>query len=200
MSNLFVISAPSGAGKSSLIKALLPEISHISLSISHTTRTKRSEEIEGVDYFFNTIDEIKKLINDKELLEYAEVFGNYYGTSKSTLLKQLEKNDVILEIDWQGHQQVKKHFPNAISIFILPPSLQELENRLTNRGQDEKSIIDGRMKQAKNEIKHYDEYDFLIINEDFKVAVNALKNIILTNRLNLNTQKKQQKDLLESFK
>jgi guanylate kinase len=200
MSNLFVISAPSGAGKSSLIKTLLTEITHVSLSISHTTRTKRSEEIEGVDYFFNTIDEIKKLISDDELLEYAEVFGNYYGTSKPTLLKQLEKNDVILEIDWQGHQQVKKHFPEAISIFILPPSLQELENRLTKRGQDEKSIIDNRMKQAKNEIKHYDEYDFLIINEDFKVAVNELKNIILTNRLNLNTQMKQQKDLLESFK
>lgn len=199
MSNLFIISAPSGAGKSSLIKALLNDVKEVALSISHTTRTKRNAEIEGVDYFFNSIDEMKNLIKNNALLEYAEVFGNYYGTAKTTLLKQLKTSNVILEIDWQGHQQVKKHFPKAISIFILPPSLQELENRLNNRGQDEKSVIDKRMNQAKNEIKHFDEYDFLIINEDFEIAKNQLKNIILVHRLNLKTQVKKQQRLLDSF-
>ena len=199
MSNLFVISAPSGAGKSSLIKTLLTDINDVAISISHTTRTKRSGEIEGVDYFFNSIDEIKNLIKNEALLEYAEVFGNYYGTSKTTLINQLKSSDVILEIDWQGHQQVKKHFPNAISIFILPPSLEELENRLNTRGQDKQAVIDSRMKQAKNEIKHFDEYDFLIINEEFTVAVEQLKTIIMTHRLNLITQKQQQNTLLNSL-
>ncbi|SFV68004.1 Guanylate kinase [hydrothermal vent metagenome] len=200
MSNLFVISAPSGAGKTSLIKALLETEENLSLSISHTTREKRPTEIDGKNYHFVSKNEFKTLIKNNELLEYAKVFDNYYGTSKKTITEQLKnKIDVILEIDWQGHQQIKQHFKKAISIFILPPSIEELKSRLVKRGEDDKNTINKRMSEAKNEIKHFNEYDYLIINNNFSTALNELTSIFKTYSLTLDTQKKRHHKLLQSF-
>ena len=187
---LYIISAPSGAGKSSLVKALIDIEPQIRVSESHTTRAMRPGEENGVHYHFVEREEFVKMIEHGDFLERAEVFGNLYGTSQSYLQQTLDEgHDLILEIDWQGAEQVRKLMPQARSIFILPPSQQALRDRLDNRGQDSAEIIDGRMREAVSEMSHYVDYDYLIINDDFAVALDDLKAIFHASRLQ---QKRQQ--------
>ncbi|AKV05623.1 MULTISPECIES: guanylate kinase [Pseudomonas] len=187
---LYIISAPSGAGKSSLVKALTDTNPEIRVSISHTTRAMRPGEVDGVNYHFVSREAFVKMGEHGDFLERAEVFGNFYGTSQSHLQQTLDEgHDLILEIDWQGAEQVRKLMPQARSIFILPPSLQALHQRLTHRGQDSDEIIAGRMREAVNEMSHYVEYDYLIINDDFSHALDDLKAIFRANQLQ---QKRQQ--------
>lgn len=166
--SLFIVSAPSGAGKTSLVKALCDKQESLSVSVSHTTRPKRSGEIHGKNYFFVSLREFKAQIENNEFLEYAQVFDNYYGSSMAAVETQLLRgNDIILEIDWQGAQQVREKIPGSITVFILPPSREILEQRLSDRGQDSTEIIQRRMKDAETEMSHYAEFDYLIINDDF---------------------------------
>ena len=182
--NLFVISSPSGAGKSSLISALLQRHSDMQVSVSHTTRAPRPGEENGVHYHFCNVDDFKHLIDQDGFYEWAEVFGNYYGTSKQAIQTQLEQGiDVFLDIDWQGAQQMRDIVPDIISLFILPPSREELERRLNSRGQDSSEVITKRMQQAQSEMSHYNEYDFVLINDDFEQTLNDFEQIVLAHRL-----------------
>jgi guanylate kinase len=195
--NLFVVSAPSGAGKTSLLKQLIGEMELVQTSISHTTRVKRDAEVDGVDYHFVEIKGFKQLMASQAFYEHAEVFGNYYGTSKSSIADQLAKGiDVILEIDWQGARQIKQQLPDSRSIFILPPSKSELESRLKGRGQDNDEVIAGRMNAAIDEMSHYNEYDYLVINDDFSKAVAEIKTIICAERQKLALQQQKHAQLL----
>jgi guanylate kinase len=200
---LYIISAPSGAGKTSLVKALLDANvaePSIRLSVSHTTRAMRPGEANGVNYHFVERAEFLALIEHGDFLEHAEVFGNLYGTSQSTLQQTLDEgHDLILEIDWQGAEQVRRLMPQARSIFILPPSQQALRQRLTNRGQDSDEIIEGRMREAVSEMSHYVEYDFLVINDDFAIALEDLKAIFRANRLQQASQQQRFSTLLASL-
>ena len=194
---LFIISAPSGAGKTSLIKKLIPHMDKLIVSVSHTTRAQRPGEIDTIDYFFTPVDTFKKMVNQQAFLEYAQVFDNFYGTAQSSIEQSLKSSkDVILEIDWQGAEQIRRILPDTISIFILPPSTEVLRRRLKERGQDSEAIIDRRMQDAVNEIGHYAEYDYLIVNDEFNNALTEMKSIILANRLNIQRQQEQLKDLL----
>ena len=187
---LYIISAPSGAGKTSLVNALVEAEPQIRVSVSHTTRVMRPGEINGVNYHFVEREEFVKMIEHGDFLERAEVFGNLYGTSQSHLQQTLDEgHDLILEIDWQGAEQVRQLMPKARSIFILPPSQGALRQRLDNRGQDSDEIIDGRMREAVSEMSHYVDYDYLIINDDFAHALDDLKAIFRANQLQ---QKRQQ--------
>ncbi|MGM3159510.1 guanylate kinase [Dickeya undicola] len=189
---LYIVSAPSGAGKSSLIQALLKTqpLYDTQVSISHTTRAIRPGEVHGEHYFFVPVDEFKRMIGEDDFLEYAEVFGNYYGTSRAAIEQVLSTGvDVFLDIDWQGARQIRERMPQARSIFILPPSQEELERRLRGRGQDSEEVIARRMKQAVAEMSHYAEYDYLIVNDDFDLALLDLKTIIRAERLRLSRQK-----------
>ncbi|ABO25363.1 guanylate kinase [Shewanella loihica] len=199
--NLFIISAPSGAGKSSLLSAILQDKpADMKVSVSHTTRQPRVGEVDGEHYHFVNVDEFKALIDKQAFFEWAEVFGNYYGTSKAAIEVMLEKGiDVFLDIDWQGAQQVKEMMPEAIGVFILPPSKAELERRLTGRGQDSAEVIAGRMAQATSEISHYGEYDFIIVNDDFEQAQVDLKAIIRSQRLTRASQIHAQNDMLNDL-
>jgi guanylate kinase len=195
--NLFVVSAPSGAGKTSLLKKLISELDGVQTSISHTTRAKRAAEVDGVDYHFVEPEAFKLLVEQEAFYEHAEVFGNHYGTSKSSIANQREQGiDVILEIDWQGARQIKQQLPESLSIFILPPSKQELESRLQGRGQDDEAIIKGRMDAAISEMSHYNEYDYVVINDDFEQAVFEIKAIIVAERQKLAIQSKKHAQLL----
>ena len=194
---LYIVSAPSGAGKTSLVNALTDLDKQIRVSVSHTTRAMRPGEVNGVNYHFVEREEFVKMIEHGDFLERAEVFGNLYGTSQSHLLQTLDEgHDLILEIDWQGAEQVRKLRPQARSMFILPPSQQALRERLDNRGQDSDEIIDGRMREAVSEMSHYVEYDYLIINDDFAVALEDLKAIFRANRLQHNRQQQRYGKLL----
>ena len=187
---LYIISAPSGAGKTSLVKALIDAEPQIRVSVSHTTRAMRPGEADGVNYHFVEREEFVKMIEHGDFLERAEVFGNLYGTSQSHLQQTLDEgHDLILEIDWQGAEQVRQVMPKARSIFILPPSQEALRQRLDNRGQDSDDIIDGRMREAVSEMSHYVDYDYLIINDDFAHALDDLKAIFRANQVQ---QKRQQ--------
>ncbi len=182
--NLYVISAPSGGGKTSLIDALLKRDQRIRLSISHTTRPPRPGEIDGLHYHFVDEATFQALINEGAFLEYATVFGYHYGTGRAAVDSQLAQgNDVMLDIDWQGARQVRTSFPGCCSIFILPPSLGELQNRLSHRGQDSSEVIGKRMQQAQSEIAHWREFDFLLVNDDFAAAVEDLYSILRRRRL-----------------
>jgi guanylate kinase len=197
---LYIISAPSGAGKTSLVKALIDAQPSIRLSVSHTTRAMRPGEENGINYHFVERAEFLALIEHGDFLEHAEVFGNLYGTSQSTLQQTLDEgHDLILEIDWQGAEQVRRLMPQARSIFILPPSQQALRQRLTNRGQDSDEIIEGRMREAVSEMSHYVEYDFLVINDDFATALEDLKAIFRANRLQQTPQQQRFSTLLASL-
>ena len=196
--NLYIISAPSGAGKSSLISALLKRIkSHkMMVSVSHTTRLPRPGEQEGVHYYFVSHNEFENLIEQNAFLEYAKVFGgNYYGTSLFAIEENLAKGiDVFLDIDWQGAQQIREKVPHVKSIFILPPSLSELEKRLIGRGQDSAEVIAGRMEKAMSEISHY-----VIVNDDFEQALVDLQAILRAERLTTRHQQQENKGLIEQL-
>lgn len=191
LGNLYIISAPSGAGKSSLINALLADLprSTVELSISHTTRSPRPGEEHGVHYYFTSHGDFEHLISQGHFLEWAEVFGNYYGTSLPLIERSLEAGiDVFLDIDWQGARQIREKLPNVKSIFILPPSKAELENRLIGRGQDSAEVIQGRMNKAVSEMSHYNEFDYVIFNDDFDMALTELKSILIAERLKQEAQ------------
>ncbi|MFD2177106.1 guanylate kinase [Veronia pacifica] len=197
---LYIVSAPSGAGKSSLINALLKDNPRydMKVSVSHTTRSMRPGEEDGVHYHFVTVDEFKALIEQNAFLEHAEVFGNFYGTSRLWIEEMLAKGiDIFLDIDWQGAQQIRKMMPEAKSIFILPPSREELERRLNARGQDSEEVIAKRMDEARSEISHYNEYDYLIVNDDFDVALIDLKAIIRAERMGEEKQAAKYHDMLD---
>ena len=181
MSKLFVISAPSGAGKTTLIESLLEHSSkrNLRLGISCTTRSKRKNETNGESYFFKTKEEFQEMSEKEELLESAEVFGNFYGTPRKWVEEQLNKDiDIILELDWQGEKQIKENYPDAVSIFILPPSLEDLRERLNKRNQESEDDIKKRLAQAKIEIINGCSFDKIIINDDFEAAVKDLIFII----------------------
>lgn len=176
---LFIISAPSGAGKTSLARALIANTGNARMSVSHTTRLRRSSETEGVDYYFVTQSEFLKMADDGVFLEYAEVYGNYYGTSRHAVKTMLnEDTHVLLDIDWQGARLVRAQMPEAVSISILPPSVEELERRLRSRGSDSEDVIQSRMRQAKDEMQHCREADFIVMNDDFNQALNDLTLIL----------------------
>ncbi len=184
--SLIIVSAPSGAGKSSLIAALIEQQGQdkVQVSVSHTTREPRPGEENGQHYHFVSEPEFKSLIAHDAFYEWAEVFGNYYGTSAQAIEQQLSAGiDVMLDIDWQGAQQIRKQNPEAIGIFILPPSRQALEERLRQRGQDSDAVIAGRMAKAQAEISHYREYDYIIVNDDFTQALTDLTAIVASCRL-----------------
>ncbi len=197
---LYIVSAPSGAGKTSLVTALLQDLSFVRVSVSHTTRAARPGETDGVNYHFTHVDDFRAMISRGEFLEHAKVFGNFYGTSHPWVRQTLARgHDLILEIDWQGAQQVRRLAPDARSIFILPPSTGALRQRLNNRGQDGDEIIDRRMQQAAAEMSHYVEYDYLIINDDFDQALNELKSIFISGRLHQSIQQQRHKNLLATL-
>ena len=202
LGNLYILSAPSGAGKSSLINALLADLprNEVRLSISHTTRNPRPAEEDGVHYYFTTHAEFEALIEKDHFLEWAEVFGNYYGTSLPMIEKLLEQGvDVFLDIDWQGARQIRQKVPNVKTIFILPPSREELKNRLVGRGQDSEETIAKRMAEAKSEMSHYSEFDYVIVNDDFQQALSELKAILTAERLKLVSQEIRHKTLIEQL-
>lgn len=181
--NLFILSAPSGAGKSSLYKALLKADDKVRISVSHTTRAPRTGEEHGREYYFVDHESFLDMIAEDAFFEHAQVFDNYYGTSKASIFSLLEQGlDVILEIDWQGARQVRQLYPNAIGIFILPPSLQALEERLKGRATDADDVIQRRMSKAVSEMSHYHEYDFVIVNEDFETALSEMSAIFTAMR------------------
>ncbi|WWO97677.1 MAG: guanylate kinase [Candidatus Dasytiphilus stammeri] len=188
---IFIISAPSGTGKSCIINNLLnlKSLSNIKLLVSHTTRAKRPDEKNGKHYFFISVNEFETMIQNEDFIEYSEVFGHYYGTSRHMLKKLLSIGiDVFLDINWHGAQQIRKLIPDTCSIFILPPSKMELLKRLHNRGHDTEESIARRMRQAIHEIKYHTEYDYLIINDNYYLAVSEIKKIICAQRLKTNQQ------------
>ncbi len=187
--SLFMVVAPSGAGKSTLVNALLAQDSEIKLSISYTTRPPRSKEKDGREYHFATVEDFRARHKQGEFLEWAEVHGNYYGTSRLAIAEQMQAGtDVLLEIDWQGAQQVKKQFPHAVGIFILPPSIAALEDRLKKRGQDEPQVITRRILAAGGEIAHASEFEYVIINQEFDSALSALTAIVKATRCRFSQQ------------
>ena len=198
--NLFIISAPSGAGKSTLIQALLKRYSDMRLSVSHTTRAPRAGEQDGVHYHFTTIADFQQRIANGEFLESAEVFGNYYGTSAQAIRELLSQGiDVFLDIDWQGAQQIRAKVAGTIGIFILPPSLDALQQRLTHRATDSAEVIAKRMAQAQSEMSHAFEYDYLIINDQLEHAYNELERIVLAQRNRFSSQAHRHQALLEQL-
>ncbi len=194
---LYIISAASGTGKTSLVKALLEKSENIGVSVSHTTRQPRPGEENGVAYHFVEKSVFQEMIEQAAFLEHAEVFGNFYGTSQAAVQDLLNAGqDVILEIDWQGAQQVRRLMPDAVGIFILPPSREALLSRLQNRGQDDDSIIQGRMSQAVSEMSHYHEFDYLVVNDDFDLALHQLKAIVESHRLHISRQSERHGEMI----
>lgn len=186
---LYIVSAPSGAGKTSLLSQLRQQLKYVTVSVSHTTRPPRSGEIEGEHYQFVSVEAFKQAIQEELFLEYAQVFDNYYGTSKASIAALLNTGkDVILEIDWQGAQQVRQSYPNAVSIFIMPPSRDALRQRLENRGQDSAEIINQRLNGAISDMSHFVEFDYVVINDDFDIALEDLIAIVKASRLRQNIQ------------
>lgn len=197
---LFTVSAPSGAGKTSLVTALIDRCKDLQVSVSHTTRPMRPGEEDGVNYHFTAERKFLAMLERSEFLEHARVFGNLYGTSQIWVEKQLSLGiDVILEIDWQGALQVKQLMPASQSIFILPPSRATLEQRLTARGQDDSEIIAQRMSEAVEEMSHYTQSDYLIVNNDFDLALSELQAVVTSQRLRTPSQVQTQSQLLEDL-
>jgi guanylate kinase len=192
LGNLFIVAAPSGAGKSTLIKEILrksTDENRMQLSVSHTTRAPRKGEQNGVEYHFVDHSKFEGMIQQDAFYEYAEVFGNYYGTSKAAISDKLQQGiDIFLDIDWQGARQVKKQNPDVISIFIMPPSVEALQERLSGRGQDSDEIIAKRMAEAQSEISHYNEFDYVIVNDHLETAHKEFESIITAQRARLDNQ------------
>ena len=194
---LYVISAASGAGKTSLLSAMLQQVSGIEVSVSHTTRAPRNGEVDGVNYHFIDKDQFEAMVEAGDFFESASVFGNMYGTSRQHIQQQLQKGkDVVLEIDWQGARQIRQLMPDCKSIYILPPSIAALRERLTSRGQDDEAVINQRMREAVNEMSHYVEFEYLVINDDFDEARNNLTAIIMGQRMLIERQTQKHADLL----
>ena len=194
---LYIVTAPSGAGKTSLVRALLEREHAIRVSVSYTTRPPRPGERDGVDYHFVDRERFLAMQASGDFLEYAEVFGNYYGTSRRWLEQQLEQGtDVILEIDWRGARQVRRLMPHAVSIFILPPSREALLQRLRQRGQDSEEVIARRSREAIEEMSHYDEFDYLVVNDQFDTALAQLRCIVQSQRLRLPRQRQRLASML----
>jgi guanylate kinase len=186
---LFVVSAPSGAGKTSLLRALVPTDARLRLSVSHTTRTPRPGEQDGTHYHFVDRARFEAMVAAGEFLEHARVFDNFYGTSERSVRDLLAADfDVVLEIDWQGARQVRARFPEAVSVFIVPPSVAALRERLSGRGQDSAEIIDRRMRDARSELSHFGEYDYLVVNDVFDQALADLRAVVAAERLRLPRQ------------
>ncbi|WP_045856098.1 guanylate kinase [Teredinibacter purpureus] len=197
---LYTVSAPSGAGKTSLVKALADSTDGICVSVSHTTRPIRPGEENGVNYHFVSHEQFASMVEQSSFLEHAQVFTNYYGTSTKWVEESLASGvDVILEIDWQGAQQVRKHIPGTVGVFILPPSRPALLERLTGRGQDGEAVIAARMAEAENEISHFVEADYLVINDDFDVALTEFRSIVVAQRQKLEKQQQKHQDLLQEL-
>jgi guanylate kinase len=198
---LYVVSAPSGAGKTSLVKALLKSDPAIRLSISYTTRPPRPGESDGRDYHFVDRAQFEKMLSEGEFLEHAEVYGNFYGTSKGSITRDLNAGrDILLEIDWQGAAQVKQHFPQSVSIFILPPSFNALRSRLTGRGQDSAEIIERRLAAAAHDVAHAEAFDYIIVNDDFDHALQDLVAITRSIRLQTPRQQERHAALFDEFR
>ena len=195
--NLFVISAPSGTGKTSLVNALEERVDEIKVSTSYTTRPPRPGDCDGDDYFFVDGDSFQHMVADHAFLEHAEIYGHHYGTAKAWVMSQLQDGfDVLLEIDWQGARQIRKLFPPALSIFIFPPSISALQDRLVKRRQDKQNVIEERLALAKAEMQHYHEFDYLVVNDDFERALADLICIIRAERLQLDVQQRVASELL----
>ena len=198
--SLFIVSAPSGGGKTSLVKALLASEPEVKFSISHTTRPPRPGEENGRDYHFVSPEEFERMARAGEFLESAVIYGNRYGTSRSWIARELERgHDIVLEIDWQGAQQVRRLAPGTVSIFILPPSLEALEQRLKGRSQDRPEAIARRLAAAREEINHLREVDYVIINKDFNRAALELASIVRAERLRLPRQLARHADLINGM-
>jgi guanylate kinase len=197
---LYIVSAPSGAGKTSLVRQLIADLAQLTVSISHTTRPMRPGEQHGQDYYFVSVSEFQAMLQAQAFLEHAQVFDNFYGTAQQTVQENLNRGlDVILEIDWQGAQQIKQLRPDSVSIFILPPSTEILQQRLRNRGQDDEQTIARRMRDAVTEMSHHDEFDYLVVNDVFAQALTELKSIIIANRLTRHRQQQLLQPLLASL-
>lgn len=195
-----MVVAPSGAGKSSLVNALLNEDSNIGLSISCTTRAPRPGETNNVHYTFLSLDEFKELKENNQLLEWAQVHDNFYGTPKAYVQERVDQGqDILLEIDWQGAAQVREHFPEVVDIFILPPSIEILKERLQKRGQDSAEVIERRIRAAGEEIEHANECEYVIINDDFSVALQQLQQIVAVSRLRFACQAKKHQKLFHNY-
>jgi guanylate kinase len=197
---LYIISAPSGAGKTSLVRQLVADLANLTVSVSHTTRPMRPGELHGRDYYFVSMADFQSMLKKQAFLEHALVFDNFYGTAQQTVEENLHKGlDVILEIDWQGARQIKKIMPDSVSIFILPPSTDVLQHRLRSRGQDDEAVIARRMREAVAEISHYKEFDYLVVNDNFEQALTELKSIFIANRLARERQQVNLRLLLASL-
>jgi len=197
---LYIVSAPSGAGKTSLVASLLRELDDVVLSVSHTTRKPRPGEIDGQHYHFVSAENFLDMIEAGDLLEHAKVFDNFYGTSRAAVAGQMDAGlDVILEIDWQGARQVRAAIPECQSVFILPPSRAELERRLRGRGQDDEAVIQRRLRDAESDSTHFDEYDYTVVNTDFDQAVRDLASIFRANRLRTAEQAIRNRAMIKSL-
>jgi len=197
---LFVISAPSGAGKTSLVKALLERMPELRLSVSHTTRNKRPMEVHGREYYFVSVPEFQTLVDGGQFLEHARVFDNYYGTGRQPVEAQLAKGyDVVLEIDWQGAQQVRNALPECKTIFVLPPSRQALEQRLRNRATDSNDVIERRLRDAVGDMARWKEFDYVVVNDDFERAVGDLVRIVSGRGEDLRAGRLQLQPLLDKL-
>ena len=207
MANLFIIAAPSGCGKTSLVEALIKKTKNLCVSVSHTTRPPRLDEVNGINYYFVSINEFEEMIKNNAFVEHAMVFDNHYGSSTKLIREKLDEGvNVILEIDWQGARQVKENMPNSVSIFILPPSKEALLGRLQQRAQDDKITIKKRMSDAQNQMRHFNEFDYLVINDEFSSALNDLNLIMCIPdkasecfSLSLSEQSKKYKKLLKKL-
>ncbi len=197
---LYIFAAPSGAGKTSLVKALLDATDNLEVSVSHTTRAPRPGEVDGVNYHFTDVAAFQAMVAQDAFLEHAQVFDNFYGTARANIEQRLAAGlDVILEIDWQGARQVREQFPDSIGVFILPPSRQALEERLRGRGQDGDEVIARRMRDAENEMSHYGEFDYLVINDEFETALAELAAILTARRLRTVVQADRHRELLAAL-
>ena len=194
---LFIVAAPSGGGKTSLVKKLLSELEHITVSVSHTTRKMRPGEVDGVDYFFLDDKEFMGMVDEGAFVEHARVFNHFYGTSAAQITDRLQAGiDVVLDIDWQGAAQIRHAFADAVSVFVIPPSLEVLKQRLMDRQQDDAQTINNRMQRSQDELSHYPEFDYLIVNDDFETAAAELRSIVVAHRLRMIRQSAQQSKLL----